>query len=66
MTEGLAGTGSLLRLALRRDRVMLPLWVALFVVMAITFVLAALFTLPIRAEQRARENAAHEATLAGH
>ena len=34
MTEGLAGTGSLLRLALRRDRVMLPLWVALFVVMA--------------------------------
>ena len=34
-----------------------------FVVMAVTFVLAALFTLPIRAEQRARENAAHEATL---
>jgi MFS family permease len=36
-----------------------------FVVMAVTFLLAALFTLPIRAEQRARENAAHEATLAG-
>lgn len=34
MTEGLAGTGTLLRLALRRDRIMLPLWVALFVVMA--------------------------------
>ncbi len=37
-----------------------------FVVMAITFVLAALFTLPIRAEQRARDNAAHEAMLSGH
>ena len=34
-----------------------------FLVMAATFVAAALFTLPIRAEQRARENAAHEATL---
>ncbi len=34
MTEGLAGTGTLLGLALRRDRVMLPVWVALFVVMA--------------------------------
>lgn len=34
MSEGLAGTGTLVRLALRRDRVMLPLWVALFVVMA--------------------------------
>lgn len=34
MSEGLAGTGTLLRLALRRDRVMLPLWVAVFVVMA--------------------------------
>jgi MFS transporter, FSR family, fosmidomycin resistance protein len=36
-----------------------------FLVMAATFVLAAVFTLPIRAEQRARENAAHEATLIG-
>ena len=36
-----------------------------FLVMAATFLLAALFTLPIRAEQRARENAAHEATLLG-
>jgi MFS family permease len=36
-----------------------------FLVMAATFLLAALFTLPIRAEQRARENAAHEATLVG-
>lgn len=36
-----------------------------FLVMAVTFLLAALFTLPIRAEQRARENAAHEATLIG-
>ena len=34
MTEGLAGTGTLLLLALRRDRVMLPVWVAVFVVMA--------------------------------
>jgi MFS family permease len=34
-----------------------------FVVMTATFLLAALFTMPIRAEQRARENAAHEATL---
>jgi len=34
-----------------------------FVLMAITFVLAALGTVPIRAEQRARENAAFEATL---
>ena len=36
-----------------------------FLVMAATFLFAALFTLPIRAEQRARENAAHEATLVG-
>jgi MFS family permease len=36
-----------------------------FFVMAATFVLAAVFTLPIRADQRARENAAHEATLVG-
>ncbi len=36
-----------------------------FLVMAATFLLAALFTLPIRTEQRARENAAHEATLTG-
>ena len=36
-----------------------------FVLMAVTFVLAAGGTLPIRAEQRARENAAHEASLAG-
>ena len=36
-----------------------------FLVMAGTFLLAAAFTLPIRAEQRARENAAHEATLVG-
>ena len=34
-----------------------------FVLMAVSFVLAALATLPIRAEQRARENAAYEATL---
>ena len=34
-----------------------------FGLMAVTFVLAALTTLPIRAEQRARENAAFEATL---
>jgi len=33
-----------------------------FVLMAVTFVLAAAGTLPIRAEQRARENAAHEAS----
>jgi MFS family permease len=36
-----------------------------FLVMAVTFLLAAVFTLPIRAEQRARENATHEATLIG-
>jgi MFS transporter, FSR family, fosmidomycin resistance protein len=34
-----------------------------FVLMAVTFILAALATAPIRADQRARENAAHEATL---
>ncbi|MEP6639255.1 MAG: hypothetical protein ABJC39_07880, partial [Chloroflexota bacterium] len=34
-----------------------------FGLMAMTFVLAALGTLPIRAEQRARENAAFEAGL---
>jgi hypothetical protein len=33
--------------------------------MAVTFVLAAIFTLPIRAEERARANALHEATLGG-
>ena len=34
-----------------------------FVLMAVTFVLAALGTVPIRADQRAHENAAHEAAL---
>ncbi len=34
-----------------------------FVLMAVTFVLAALGTVPIRADERARENAAFEATL---
>ena len=34
-----------------------------FGLMAVTFVLAALATLPIRADQRARQNADHEATL---
>ena len=34
-----------------------------FGLMALTFVLAALGTLPIHAEQRARENAAFEAAL---
>jgi MFS family permease len=36
-----------------------------FLTMTVTFLLAALFTLPIRAEERARQNAAHEATLIG-
>ncbi|GAB3460236.1 ABC transporter permease [Actinophytocola sediminis] len=32
--DGLAGTGALLRLALRRDRILAPLWILLFVVTA--------------------------------
>jgi MFS family permease len=36
-----------------------------FVLMAVTFLLAAAGTVPIRAEERARENAEHEASLAG-
>jgi MFS family permease len=36
-----------------------------FLLMAATFVLAAVFTLPIRAEERARANAVHEAGLDG-
>jgi MFS family permease len=36
-----------------------------FGLMAVTFLLAALGTVPIHAEQRARENAAHEASLGG-
>jgi len=36
-----------------------------FGLMALLFVLAALGTLPIHAERRARENAALEATLGG-
>jgi len=36
---------------------------AVFLLMAVSFVLAALATLPIHAEQRARENAAYEAGL---
>ena len=36
-----------------------------FVLMAVTFLLAAIFTLPIRAEERARANAIHEAGLGG-
>ena len=35
-----------------------------FALMALTFLLAALATLPIRADERARQNADHEATLA--
>ncbi len=35
-----------------------------FVLMAVTFVLAAIGTVPIRADQRAHENAAHETSLA--
>ena len=34
-----------------------------FVLMAVTFLLAALATIPIRADERARANAAHEASL---
>ena len=34
MAQSLAGTSTLLRLALRRDRIMLPAWVAMFVLMA--------------------------------
>ena len=34
-----------------------------FGLMAVAFLLAALGTIPIRADQRARSNAAHEATL---
>ena len=34
-----------------------------FGLMAVAFMLAALGTIPIRADQRARSNAAHEATL---
>ncbi len=34
-----------------------------FMLMAVTFLLAALATLPIHADQRARDNAAHEASL---
>ncbi len=34
-----------------------------FVLMAVTFLLAALATFPIHADERARQNAAHEATL---
>jgi MFS family permease len=37
-----------------------------FGLMAVTFILAALATLPIHAEQRARENAEHEASLGDH
>lgn len=33
-SDGFAGTGALVRLALRRDRVMLPIWLAVFVSMA--------------------------------
>ena len=35
-----------------------------FALMALTFLLAALATVPIRADERARQNADHEATLA--
>ena len=44
------------------DDVGLPI---VFWLMAATFVLAALATLPIHADERARSNAAHEATLQG-
>ena len=36
-----------------------------FVLMAVTFFLAAIATVPIRADERARANAAHEASLGG-
>ncbi|WP_439657813.1 ABC transporter permease [Lentzea sp. HUAS TT2] len=34
--NALTGTGTLVRLALRRDRVLLPAWIAVFVLMAVT------------------------------
>ena len=34
--NALTGTGTLVRLALRRDRVLLPVWIAVFVLMAVT------------------------------
>jgi len=34
--NALAGTGALVRLALRRDRIMLPVWLAVFVLMAVS------------------------------
>ena len=36
-----------------------------FVLMAVTFFLAAIATVPIPADERARANAAHEASLGG-
>ncbi len=36
-----------------------------FALMGVAFILAALATIPIRADERARQNAAHEATLSG-
>lgn len=36
LSSALVGTGSLVRLALRRDRIMLPIWIAVFVLLAAT------------------------------
>ena len=54
--NSLTGTLPLVRLALRRDRVMLPIWLAVFIVMAsmaVASMLAVWFIDPKRIDHRA-------------
>jgi len=49
----LTGTGALIRLALRRDRIRLPLWIAVFAVMAAVSAAATAAIYPTAADQQA-------------
>lgn len=51
--SGFAGTGAMLRLALRRDRVLLPVWVAVFVLSAWSSAAATIDLYPDEASRRA-------------
>ncbi|MEO6090058.1 MAG: ABC transporter permease, partial [Umezawaea sp.] len=62
MSSGYVGTGALVRLALRRDRVMLPAWIAGLVVLAAGSAAAAADLYPTVESRVAAANAANNTT----
>src|SRR5262249_35526675 len=61
--NGLLGTGPLVRLAIRRDRVLLPAWIAVFVLVAASSAAATLGLFPT-VESRVQAASAHNNTTA--